>query len=60
MSNDTKDTLLRHKMKLSQIWIEQIDLGVLPGDSDLRSLYKHHFVHLKKPRLKEAFHDRRR
>ena len=51
MSSNTKVTLLRHKMKLSQLWIEQIDLGVLSGDRDLRSLHKHHFVHLKKPRL---------
>ena len=51
MSNDTRVTLLRHKMKLSQIWIEQIDLGVLSGDRDLRSLYEHHFAHLRKPRI---------
>ncbi len=51
MSNDIKVALLRHKMQLSQIWIEQIDLGVLSGDRDLRSLYKHHFAHLKKPRI---------
>ena len=51
MSNDTKVTLLRHKMKLSQIWLEQIDPGVLSRDSDLRILYKHHLTDLKKPRI---------